>query len=327
MLQELMSLAEKTIQQIEKIEHAQTLYELKTTVLGKKGELTEVLKALGGLPPDERPKVGQLVNDVKAKLLEAFDEREFVLQERELAAKLQAEALDVSLEGRANTIGSLHPISLSLNRISHFFTHNGFMVSEGPEIEDDFHNFTALNIPAHHPARASHDTFYFGDGMLLRTHTSNVQVRYMESHEPPLKVLGKGRVYRNDYDQTHSPMFHQVEGLWVDETIHFANLKGLLHAFLRYFFEVEDLKIRFRPSYFPFTEPSAEVDVWFNGRWLEVLGCGMVHPNVLKNVKIDPERYQGLAFGLGVERLTMVRYGINDLRLLFENDVRFLRQF
>lgn len=326
-MQELTLLVEKTLEKIKQIENAQALYELKTTVLGKKGELTEVLKSVGQLAPEERPKVGQLVNQVKVQLEEAFNARETVLQEAGLQAKLNSEALDVTLPGRDNTLGSLHPISLSLQRITNFFTHNGFVVADGPQVEDDFHNFTALNIPETHPARASHDTFYFGDGNLLRTHTSNVQIRYMENNPPPLKVIAKGRVYRCDYDQTHSPMFHQVEGLWVDETINFASLKGLLNAFLRYFFEVEDLQIRFRPSYFPFTEPSAEVDVWFNNRWLEVLGCGMVHPNVLKNVGVDSAKYQGLAFGLGVERLTMVRYGITDLRLLFENDARFLKQF
>lgn len=326
-MQELTLLTEKTLEKIKQIENAQALYELKTAVFGKKGELTEVLKAVGQLPPEERPKVGQLVNQTKVRLETAFDERELMLKKAALNLKLKAEALDVTLPGCSNALGSHHPISLSIERISNFFTHNGFMVGDGPQIEDDFHNFTALNIPETHPARASHDTFYFGDGKLLRTHTSNVQIRYMVDHQPPLKIIARGRVYRCDYDQTHSPMFHQIEGLWVDETVNFANLKGLLNAFLEYFFEDKNLKVRFRPSYFPFTEPSAEVDVWFNNRWLEVLGCGMVHPNVLKNVKIDPDKYQGFAFGLGVERLTMVRYGITDLRLLFENDVRFLEQF
>jgi len=326
-LQALKSLTEKTLAAISTCDSAQALYELKTTVLGKKGELTEVLKAVGQLPPEERPAVGQLVNQTKGELDAAFSAREQELQQKALAAKLQNETLDVSLPGRAPEAGRLHPISLSLKRIAHFFTHNGFGLEDGPQIEDDFHNFTALNIPEHHPARASHDTFYFKDSKLLRTHTSNVQIRYMKAHQPPLKIIAQGRVYRCDYDQTHSPMFHQTEGLWVDRDINFGNLKGLLQAFLEYFFEEKDLKLRFRPSYFPFTEPSAEVDVWFNGRWLEVLGCGMVHPNVLGNVGIDSEQFQGLAFGMGVERLTMVRYGITDLRQLFENDVRFLEQF
>lgn len=326
-LQALTLLTEKTRSAIFKIDDPQALYSLKTSVLGKKGELTEVLKAVGQLPPDERPKAGQLVNQVKVQLEEAFNAREQVLKEVALQARLEGESIDVTLPGRENTAGSLHPINLSLARISSFFTHNGFIIGEGPEIEDDYHNFTALNIPEHHPARASHDTFYFGDGRLLRTHTSNVQIRHMTHNPPPLKMLAKGRVYRCDYDQTHSPMFHQVEGLWVDETVNFAALKGLINSFLQYFFEMDNLQLRFRPSYFPFTEPSAEVDVWFNGRWLEVLGCGMVHPNVLKNTGVDPEQYQGLAFGLGVERLTMVRYGISDLRMLFENDIRFLKQF
>ncbi len=326
-MQQLTELTASTLAKIAKMDNQQALYELKTTVLGKKGELTEVLKAVGQLPAAERPKIGQEVNEAKAKLAAAFAQREELLQDQVLAAKLHTEGVDVSLEGRNSDVGSLHPISLSMERISHFFSHNGFVMGEGPQIEDELHNFTALNIPEHHPARASHDTFYFGDGKLLRTHTSNVQIRYMEQHQPPLKVMGKGRVYRCDYDQTHSPMFHQIEGLWLDESVSFAALKGLLQVFLQYFFEIEHLKIRFRPSYFPFTEPSAEVDVWFKGRWLEVLGCGMVHPNVLANVNIDAKRYQGFAFGLGVERLTMVRYGISDLRLLFDNDVRFLGQF
>ncbi len=302
------------------------LYTLKVSVLGKKGELTDILKTMGALPPEERPKMGQLVNQVKSNLETAFTEREKILTESALAAALHQEKLDVSLPGKRHMLGKAHPITRSMERISQFFLHNGFSLSEGPQIEDDFHNFTALNIPEHHPARASHDTFYFEDGKLLRTHTSNVQIRLMEEKKPPLRSISMGRVYRCDYDQTHSPMFHQTECLWLDQGITFTHLKGLLTAFLHYFFEDEQLKIRFRPSYFPFTEPSAEVDVWFNNRWLEVLGCGMIHPNVLNNVKIDPTQFQGFAFGMGVERLTMVRYGIIDLRMLFENDVRFLEQ-
>lgn len=338
-MQELISLFEQTLEKIEKSENKQHLYALKTSVLGKKGSLTEVLKKLGQLSTEERPKAGQQVNEIKTQLEAAFAEKESLLDTAALALKLNAEKCDVSLAGRNNQVGTLHPISLSLQRITQFFTHNGFILEEGPQIEDEDHNFNHLNIPAHHPARASHDTFYFGDGHLLRTHTSNVQIRYMEKLQqdailPPYKILGAGRVYRCDYDQTHSPMFHQVEGLWIDRVdarVNFLLLQELIRKFLQYFFECSDLKLRFRPSYFPFTEPSAEVDIWFNGRWLEVLGCGMVHPEVLKNVGLNKAQaeaeFQGFAFGLGVERLTMVRYGITDLRMLFENDIRFLRQF
>lgn len=325
-MEELSQLQQKAIADIAKATNTEGLYHLKVSVLGKKGELTAILKTMGGLSPEERPKIGQLVNQVKSNLEAAFAEREKILAQSALTAALSQEKLDVSLPGKRHALGKKHPITRSMERISQFFLHNGFSLSEGPQIEDDFHNFTALNIPEHHPARASHDTFYFEDGKLLRTHTSNVQIRLMEEKKPPLRSISMGRVYRCDYDQTHSPMFHQTECLWLDHGITFAHLKGLLTAFLHYFFEDKDLKIRFRPSYFPFTEPSAEVDVWFNNRWLEVLGCGMIHPNVLQNVKIDPTQFQGFAFGMGVERLTMVRYGITDLRMLFENDIRFLEQ-
>ncbi len=315
----------QTLETIPTLQNVQALYEFKVSILGKKGQLTDILKSMAHLPPEERPLIGQKVNVVKSVLEEAFQQRQAQLESAQLQAELAREKLDISLPGTRIKLGHAHPINHSLERIQRFFIENGFHLAEGPQIEDDFHNFTALNIPEHHPARAAHDTFYFGDGRLLRTHTSNVQIRFMETTQPPLRIISGGRVYRCDYDQTHSPMFHQMEGLWLDQDIRFTHLKGLLESFLHYFFE-EKLAIRFRPHSFPFTEPSAEVDVWFNNRWLEVLGCGMVHPNVLRNVKIDPEAYQGFAFGMGIERLTMVRYGITDLRVLFENDVRFIGQ-
>jgi phenylalanyl-tRNA synthetase alpha chain len=324
-VQELSHLQSDALQKIQALDTLQALYEFKVSILGKKGQLTDILKSMAQLSPEERPIMGQKVNIVKATLEEAFQARNTQLEQAQLASELQREQLDVSLPGTRIKPGHAHPINRSMERIAAFFTQNGFQLAQGPQIEDDFHNFTALNIPEHHPARAAHDTFYFGDGQLLRTHTSNVQIRFMENHKPPLRIMSQGRVYRCDYDQTHSPMFHQIEGLWLDKEIRFSHLKGLLEAFLHYFFET-DLQIRFRPHSFPFTEPSAEVDVWFNNRWLEVLGCGMVHPHVLQNVQIDPEQYQGFAFGMGIERLTMVRYGITDLRLLFENDIRFLGQ-
>ncbi len=324
-MQELSHLQDETLQKINTLMDLQALYEFKVSILGKKGQLTDILKSMTHLTPAERPLMGQKVNAVKTILEDAFQAKNAQLESAKLQRELQSQQLDVSLPGIRVPPGHTHPINRSIERISQFFMQNGFQLAEGPQIEDDFHNFTALNIPEHHPARAAHDTFYFGDGQLLRTHTSNVQIRFMENNTPPLRIISQGRVYRCDYDQTHSPMFHQMEGLWLDQDIRFTHLKGLLEAFLRYFFE-KDLRIRFRPHSFPFTEPSAEVDVWFNNRWLEVLGCGMVHPNVLHNVNIDPEQHQGFAFGMGIERLTMVRYGITDLRLLFENDVRFLGQ-
>jgi phenylalanyl-tRNA synthetase alpha chain len=299
--------------------------------LGKKGLITDLLKGLGRLPADERPAAGNAINRVRDEVSEALAARKLALEDALLDAAV-SDRIDVSLPGRGQRRGGLHPVTLAMRRITHLFARAGFDVVEGPEIEDDFHNFEALNIPAHHPARAMHDTFYFGDGRLLRTHTSPVQIRTMAERRPPLRVIAPGRVYRCDYDQTHSPMFHQVEGLLIDEHASMSDLKGLLHQFLRSFFGREDLEIRFRPSYFPFTEPSAEVDIRLPSEhglsgWLEVLGCGMVHPNVLANVGIDSERYRGFAFGLGVERLAMLLYGVNDLRLFFENDLQFLRQF
>ena len=306
---------------------AATLDAVRVEFMGKKGHLTEQLKGLGKLSNEERPAAGQKINLAKQQVQQLIQTRGDALRQQELNIKLSAEKIDVTLPGRTSELGGLHPVTRTINRIESFFTELGFAVKTGPEVEDGFHNFDALNIPANHPARADHDTFYFNPDVMLRTQTSGVQIRTMEVEKPPLRIISPGRVYRNDYDQTHTPMFHQVEGLMVDKNVSFAELKGILHDFLNHFFE-EDLQVRFRPSYFPFTEPSAEVDVMGkNGKWLEVLGCGMVHPNVLKAVNIDPEEYTGFAFGMGVERLTMLRYGVNDLRSFFENDLRFLKQF
>ena len=306
---------------------AAELDDIRVHYMGKKGIFTEQSKALGQLSAEARPAAGQVINQAKQAVNDALNSKRDAMQLAELNQKLASETLDISLPGRRQAVGGLHPVSRTIKRIESFFGELGFQVAEGPEIEDGFHNFDALNIPAHHPARADHDTFYFNPDLMLRTQTSGVQIRTMEHQAPPIRIISPGRVYRNDYDQTHTPMFHQVEGLLVDENVSFAQLKGVLHEFLHNFFE-EDLEIRFRPSHFPFTEPSAEVDVMGkNGKWLEVLGCGMVHPNVLRSVGIDPERYSGFAFGMGVERLTMLRYGVNDLRAFFENDLRFLKQF
>ncbi len=315
------------------------LDEVRVRYMGKKGLLTDQLKQLGQLPPEERREAGQEINKAKKALAAALDLRKESMQEEALNARLKAETIDVSLPGRNAETGSLHPITQTIKRIESIFAQLGFETVEGPEIEDDFHNFTALNVPEHHPARAMHDTFYFDDGLLLRTHTSSVQVHTMEDNEPPYRVIAPGRVYRCDSDVTHSPMFHQVEGLMVDKDVTFADLKGVLDAFFKAFFEVDELPVRFRASYFPFTEPSAETDiqcvlcsgegckVCSHTGWLEVMGCGMVHPEVLKHTGVDPDKYTGFAFGFGVERLAMLRYGIDDLRILFDNDTRFLEQF
>ena len=324
---------------LESIEDPAELENVKARYLGKNGELTELLKGLGKLPIEERPAVGSEINQAKNQLESILKHRRDAIQEKELEVKLTEEALDVTLPGRGLGVSGLHPVTQTLMRIEALFNSIGFDVASGPEIETDFYNFTALNIPENHPARAMHDTFYIDNGNLLRTHTSPVQIHYMQNNQPPIKVIAPGRVYRCDSDVTHTPMFHQVEGLWIDGNANFAALKGVLADFMAHFFEREDLLVRFRPSFFPFTEPSAEMDigcVMCNGKgcrvcshtgWLEVLGCGMVHPNVLKHVAIDSERYIGFAFGMGVERLTMLRYGVNDLRLFFENDLRFLKQF
>jgi len=312
--------------------------DIRVRYLGKKGALTEQLKNLGKLSPEERPRAGAVVNQAKEALQEKLGARKQQLETAARDSQLSREVVDVTLPGRGMRQGGPHPITRTLERLETLFTRMGFAVAEGPEIEDDYHNFEALNIPANHPSRAMHDTFYFDAHRLLRTHTSPVQIRYMESHQPPLRIIAPGRVYRCDSDVTHTPMFHQIEGLMVDEGVSFADLKGVLGDFLTQFFE-KPLKLRFRPSYFPFTEPSAEVDiscvicgakgcrVCKNTGWLEVLGCGMVHPEVFRHVGIDSERWTGFAFGLGVERLAMLRYGVNDLRLFYENDLRFLQQF
>jgi phenylalanyl-tRNA synthetase alpha chain len=307
---------------------AATLENAKAKYLGKAGALTAQLKALGALAPDERAATGARINAAKTRLEEALNARRAAIADAKLAAQLAADALDVSLPGRGRGAGGLHPLTRTLERIETLFRSLGFDVADGPEIEDDFHNFPALNTPENHPARSMHDTFYVEGGMVLRTHTSPIQIRYMETHAPPIRIIAPGRVYRVDSDATHSPMFHQVEGLWIDDDVSFADLKGVFSQFLRNFFERDDVKLRFRPSFFPFTEPSAEVDMRFgDGGWLEIAGAGQVHPNVLRAVNIDPERWQGFAFGMGPDRLAMLRYGVDDLRLFYENDLRFLRQF
>ena len=299
----------------------------KAKYLGKTGLLTDALKGLGKLSNEERPAAGAAINVVKQAIEAALNARREAILSDALALQLSQESIDVTLPARAQSQGGLHPVTLTLQRIEQLFHSIGFDVATGPEIETDFYNFTALNIPENHPARAMHDTFYVDDNNVLRTHTSPVQIHYMENKAPPMKIIAPGRVYRVDSDATHSPMFHQVEGLWVDENISFANLKGVVQDFLQKFFERDDLTVRFRPSFFPFTEPSAEMDMSWNGGWLEIGGCGMVHPEVFKHVNIDSEKYRGFAFGLGVERLAMLRYGVNDLRHFFNNDLRFLQQF
>jgi len=317
----------------------QALDLVRVQYMGKKGEFTAQLKTLGQLPAEQRKEAGQTINDAKRAFQVSLEERKSSMEAEKLNARLQNETVDVSLPGRGQDTGGLHPVTRTMQRIEKLFSGLGFGVAQGPEIEDDYHNFEALNIPSHHPARAMHDTFYFDAQTLLRTHTSPVQVREMETTEPPLRLIAPGRVYRCDSDLTHTPMFHQVEGLVVDQDVNFADLMGTLDKFLRLFFENDDLQTRFRPSYFPFTEPSSEVDiqcVMCKGEgcrvcghtgWLEVLGCGMVHPEVFKHAGIDNEKFTGYAFGMGVERLAMLRYGVNDLRLFFDNDIRFLKQF
>lgn len=326
MQNELNAIVNDAKSQIATAKDAAAIQELRVKYLGKKGALTEIMKLLGKLDPAERPKAGQWINDAKAQVQQFLDAQENQFKSDELSARLFAEKIDVTLDGRGQSTGSLHPVTLVRQRVLDLFKQMGFTVASGPEIEDDYHNFEALNFVEHHPAKESQDTFYFPDGKLLRTHTSPVQIRVMKKEKPPIRVITPGRVYRRDSDLTHTPMFHQLEGLVIDEHCTFANLKGLLQNFLNQFFESE-IPLRFRPGYFPFTEPSAEVDIGWGDRWLEVLGCGMVHPNVLKNVGIDCEKYSGFAFGIGLDRLAMLRYGINDLRMMFENDVRFLEQF
>lgn len=318
-------------QTIEKTTELADLDQLRVEFLGKKAQITGLMKTLGQLSAEERPLAGQWINEAKQSIQQLISNKKTELESAKLEAKLAQESIDVTLPGRRLDLGGLHPVTRTLRRIESLFARSGFEVATGPEIEDDWHNFGALNIPETHPARAMHDTFYIDESTVLRTHTSGVQVRIMENNQPPIRIIAPGRVYRCDSDQTHTPMFHQIEGLIVEKDANFAQLMNLLTDFLRHFFEDEKLKTRFRPSYFPFTEPSAEVDIatdlFGEGRWVEVLGCGMVHPSVLKNVGIDPEEYTGLAFGLGVERLAMLRYGVKDLRQFFENDLRFLKQF
>lgn len=337
-MQQIDDIVEQALAIISATNTIEQLEQTRIDYLGKKGLITSQIKLLGQLSAEQRPIVGQQINQAKQTVQNALNEKKNTLQQDELNQKLAAEKIDVTLPGRGQNFGGLHPISRTLNRIEQLFSQMGFTVRTGPEIEDDYHNFEALNIPPSHPARAMHDTFYFDPHTVLRTHTSPVQVRTIEKERPPLRIIAPGRVYRCDSDLTHTPMFHQVEGLMIDENVSFADLKGLLDSFLQNFFE-RDLKVRFRPSYFPFTEPSAEADiecVMCNGKgcrvcshtgWLEVLGCGMVHPKVFEYSNIDTNKYTGLAFGMGVERLTMLRYQINDLRMFFENDLRFLGQF
>jgi phenylalanyl-tRNA synthetase alpha chain len=331
-------LVERALADVDASANLERLDDVRVRLLGKKGQLTEQLKSLGALPATERPAAGQRINEAKAAIQAAIESRREALEAAALDAELAKGAIDVTLPGRGQESGGLHPVTRTRLRIERIFMQAGFEVATGPEVEDDFHNFEALNIPKNHPARAMHDTFYFPDGRLLRTHTSPVQIRAMRAMKPPLAVIAPGRVYRNDSDMTHTPMFHQVEGIVVGEAISFANLKAMLHTFVEHFFE-QPLGMRLRPSYFPFTEPSAEVDiecVFCHGAgcrvckqtgWLEILGCGMIHPNVLGAAGIDSEHWQGYAFGMGIERLAMLRYGVDDLRLFFENDLQFLKQF
>jgi phenylalanyl-tRNA synthetase alpha chain len=332
------TLMERAFADVNASANLERLDDVRVHLLGKKGLLTEQLKSLGALPAAERPAAGQKINEAKAAIQAAIESRRQALEAAALDAELAKGAIDVTLPGRGQEPGSLHPVTRTRLRIERIFMQAGFQIATGPEVEDDFHNFEALNIPKNHPARAMHDTFYFPDGRLLRTHTSPVQIRAMRAMKPPLAVIAPGRVYRNDSDMTHSPMFHQVEGIMVGEAVSFANLKAMLHTFVEHFFE-QPLGMRLRPSYFPFTEPSAEVDiecVFCHGAgcrvckhtgWLEILGCGMIHPTVLGAAGIDSEHWQGYAFGMGIERLAMLRYGVDDLRLFFENDLQFLKQF
>ncbi len=325
----LAALTEEALGLVKNAQDLPALDHVRVEYLGKKGQITALLKGLGKLSAEERPAAGAKINEAKQQVQEQINVKKDALEQEAINAKLAEETLDVTLPGRDAELGGLHPVTRTLERIERIFAAVGYNVEQGPEIEDNYHNFDALNIPAHHPARAMHDTFYIDSDHVLRTHTSPVQVRTMESQEPPIYIICPGRVYRCDSDQTHTPMFHQVEGLAIDKSISFADLKGTIVQFLQAFFE-RDLEVRFRPSFFPFTEPSAEFDIqWESSKtgWLEVGGCGMVHPNVLRASGVDPEKYTGFAFGLGVERLAMLRYGVNDLRLFFENDVKFLKQF
>jgi len=337
-MSELNALESTALSEIQSATDLDTLDAMRVQYLGKKGVLTEQLKSLGKLSKEERPAAGQEINKVKVVIQKAIEDKKNHLQDAAINEQLKSETIDITLPGRGQSSGGLHPITITLNRIQNYFKQFGFVIEEGPEIEDEFHNFEALNIPDHHPARAMHDTFYFDDKLLLRTHTSSVQIHVMQEQPPPIRIIAPGRVYRCDSDPTHSPMFHQVEGLLVDKNVSFVDLKGIIIDFLQSFFEDENLQVRFRPSYFPFTEPSAEIDIGMPSKtnnnkktneikWLEVMGCGMVHPNVFASVGIDSNQFNGYAFGMGVERLAMLRHQVNDLRLFFENDLRFLQQF
>ena len=331
-MENLNQLVQDSLAAVENADDLKALDQIRVEYLGKKGAITQQAKTLGKLSAEERPSAGQKINEAKGKVELAINARRDDLERVAIEQKLAGESIDVTLPGRGQDLGGLHPVTRTLQRIEQFFGKAGYTVEQGPEIEDDYHNFEALNIPGHHPARAMHDTFYFNPGTLLRTHTSPVQIRTMEAGKPPFRMICPGRVYRCDSDMTHTPMFHQVEGLLVEKNVSFADLKSTVEEFLRVFFE-RDLEVRFRPSYFPFTEPSAEVDIEWGReddgsiKWLEVMGCGMVHPKVFEHCNIDAEEYRGFAFGMGVERLAMLRYGVNDLRMFFENDLRFLRQF
>lgn len=325
-MSELQDLLERALKETAEAADERSLDGVRIRYLGKGGKLTERLKQVGSLPIAERPAAGRAVNRAKQQIQEAVDRRNAELRQQGLSERLAREKIDVTLPARGQSAGGLHPVTLTLQEIERLFVEIGFAVVDGPEIEDDYHNFAALNIPEHHPARAMHDTFYCNADLLLRTHTSNVQIRYMNDTRPPLRVIAPGRVYRCDSDMTHTPMFHQVEGIMVDEGVTFAHLKWVLEEFAEHIFG-EGVNTRFRPSYFPFTEPSAEVDILGDNGWLEILGCGMVHPTVLENVGIDSRRYTGFAFGMGVERIAMLRYGITDIRMFFDNDLRFLHQF
>lgn len=323
----LSDLSSKSIQEISECSNLKELELLRVKYLGKKGKITKELKSLGKLAPPERPKAGQRINSIKEKVQSLIETKKLVLADVSIQKKIASSSIDITLNGRKNNRGNIHPISSILREIESIFHSSGFRVEDGPEIEDEYHNFTALNIPENHPARAMHDTFYFNTNYLLRTHTSPIQIRSMETHGVPIKVIAPGKVYRRDSDITHTPMFHQIEGLVIDKNINFTHLKGMLHQFINTFYK-KDMELRFRPSYFPFTEPSAEVDILSkDGSWLEILGCGMVHPKVLENLKIDPEIYTGYAFGMGVERLAMLRHEIKDIRLFYDNDLHFLNQF
>tara|TARA_B100000586_G_scaffold69768_1_gene48750 strand:+ start:577 stop:1563 length:987 start_codon:yes stop_codon:yes gene_type:complete len=323
-------LADLSKQALKDIRNSSTLEELESVrvqYLGKKGSVSTQLKKLSALDPDDRPRIGKEVNKLKKLVEKEISNKKSLLNDKKIKSNIEDNSLDVTMPGRTTIIGNPHPVTSTLNEIEKIFLNAGFLVEDGPEIEDEYHNFTALNIPENHPARAMHDTFYFNAQYLLRTHTSPIQIRSMEKYGVPIRVIAPGKVYRRDSDITHTPMFHQIEGLVIDKDINFTHLKGILHDFINTFFE-DDMKLRFRPSYFPFTEPSAEVDLLSkDNQWLEILGCGMVHPKVLTNLGIDNEKYNGYAFGMGVERLAMLKYGINDIRFFYENDLNFLNQF